>query len=285
MDEHLSFELKRAGEKDVEEYKKSLAQERRDSFAFRGEEFLRARDATSQIESDSKMEKHLSFELKRAGEKDVEEYKKSLAQERRESFAFRGEEFLRAKEAMDMIESNDKMDKHLSFELKRAGEKDVENYKQVMAEERRASFARRNEQGRHHREVMEELKTLAREQEAESFVLKWAGEDDMKEYKAQQEEERRNSLAFRNQEGRRHRALEEEMHQQSIQEGHDNEILKAAGKCNCPLNHLLGMSPWSWDMYACEHVDTILTPQFSIFCHSTGTYYRPQRCRKLQEGM
>eukprot|EP00978_Attheya_sp_CCMP212_P009216 scaffold21752_cov56-Attheya_sp.AAC.1 len=249
MDEHLSHELKRAGEKDVEEYKKSLAQERRDSFAFRGEDFLRARDATSQIQSDNKMDEHLSFELKRAGEKDVEEYKKSLAQERRESFAFRGEEFLRARDASSQIESDNKMDEHLSFELKRAGEKDVENYKQLMAEERRASFARRNEQGRHHREVMEELKTLAHEQDAESFVLKWAGEDDVKEYKAMQEEERRNSLAFRNQEGRRHRALDEEMHQQSIQEGHDNEILKAA--------------------------DTILTPQFSTFCHSpAGTGHR-----------
>jgi len=229
IDDHLSIELKRAGEKDVEAYKEKMAQERRDSLAFRGEEYLGARDAISQIESDNKMDEHLSFELKRAGEKDVEEYKKSLAQERRDSFAFRGEDFLRARDATSQIESDNKMDEHLSFELKRAGEKDVEKYKQLMVEERRASFARRNEQGHHHREVMEELKTLAREQDAESFVLKWAGEDDVKEYKAQQEEERRNSLAFRNQEGRRHRALDEEMHQKCIQEGHDNEILKAAG--------------------------------------------------------
>jgi hypothetical protein len=156
-EEHASYELKWAGEKDVEEYKRQMAQERRDSLSFRGEEFVRARNVMEQIKADDKMDDHLNLELKRAGEKDVEAYKNQLAQERRDSLAFRGEEFVQGRDAIEHIKANEKMDAHLSFELKRAGAKDVEVYKRQIAQERRDSLAFRGEEFVRSRNAFEKI--------------------------------------------------------------------------------------------------------------------------------
>jgi uncharacterized protein with PIN domain len=156
-EEHASYELKWAGEKDTEEYKRQMAQERRDSLSFRGEEFVRTRNALEHITADDKMDDHLSFELKRAGEKDVEAYKNQLAQERRDSLAFRGEEFVQGRDAIEHIKANEKMDAHLSFELKRAGAKDVEVYKRQIAQERRDSLAFRGEEFVRSRNAFEKI--------------------------------------------------------------------------------------------------------------------------------
>jgi hypothetical protein len=75
---------------------------------------------------------------------------------------------------------------------------------------------------------MEELKSIALEKETESLMLKWAGEEDAKAYLAQLEEERRQSFKLRNMEGRRHRELDEEAHNQAVQDAHDEEKLQAA---------------------------------------------------------
>ena len=119
---------------------------------------------------------------------------------------------------------------HESYELKWAGEKDAEAYKKKLEQERRDSFKFRNEERVRHAKVMEELKSIAREQETESLMLKWAGEEDAKAYLAQLEEERRQSFKLRNKEGRRHRELDEEAHHQAVQEAHNDEMLQAACK-------------------------------------------------------
>eukprot|EP00985_Skeletonema_marinoi_P029453 scaffold27923_cov73-Skeletonema_marinoi.AAC.1 len=75
---------------------------------------------------------------------------------------------------------------------------------------------------------MKELVSLAKEQEHESYMLKWAGENDAKEYLAEEEELRRHSLAFRNSEGRRIRELDEEERMKDIMRGAENEELNAA---------------------------------------------------------
>ena len=70
-----------------------------------------------------------------------------------------------------------------------------------MAKEGRESFAFRLKEGDLHRAVMEKIKSLAREKEHKYLRLKWAGEQDVKEYLAGLEQERRDSLAFPNAEG------------------------------------------------------------------------------------
>ena len=74
---------------------------------------------------------------------------------------------------------------------------------------------------------MEELKCLAKEQENESFVLKWAAQDDVKEYLERCAEERRKSLAFRNKEGKRHRDLEEQWRLEELEKAHERSIVQS----------------------------------------------------------
>lgn len=228
--EHQGFELKWAGEKDAEAYQRKLEQERRDSFANRNKHGRRQRELELQQKSEEMMQSHQSYELKRAGERDVDAYKKKLQEERRDSFAFRNMENHRQREEESARIAREQQAEHASYELKWAGEKDAEAYKKKLEQERRDSFKFRNEERVRHQKVMDELKSIAREQETESYVLKWAGEEDAKAYLAKLEEERRQSFQFRNREGKRHRELDEEAHQQAVHEAHVEEELQAACK-------------------------------------------------------
>ena len=80
------------------------------------------------------------------------------------------------------------------------------------------------------------MKSIISEQEHESYVLKWAGEDDAKVYLTKLAVERRESLAFRNKEGRRHRLLEEEWRREEIQKAHAEEELQAGSKLTLEYN-------------------------------------------------
>ena len=77
---------------------------------------------------------------------------------------------------------------------------------------------------------MDEIKALVREKEHEYLMLKWAGEQDVKEYLAGLEQEIRDSLAFRNAEGKCYREFEEEEIRQKVQEASQEEVLQAACK-------------------------------------------------------
>ena len=90
--EHDSYELKWAGEQDADDYKKQIKNDRRDSFAFRNAEGARIRDLEHQMKAGEQHNEHDSYELKWAGERDAEEYQKQIADDRRDSFAFRNSE-------------------------------------------------------------------------------------------------------------------------------------------------------------------------------------------------
>jgi hypothetical protein len=78
---------------------------------------------------------------------------------------------------------------------------------------------------------MRELISLANEREHESYMLKWAGENDAKQYVMEQADLRRQSLAFRNAEGRRHRDIDHDIRVKESNEIARDEELKAACKC------------------------------------------------------
>ena len=118
-------------------------------------------------------------------------------------------------------------------ELKRNREerrRSAEEYKRKMQEERRMSLAGRNKESVRHAQVMQELKSLAQEEQAESFMLKWAGEKDAEAYIAQMAEERRKSLHFRGEEAKRHRLLEEDEHEKSVQSAIAEGLLQSECK-------------------------------------------------------
>jgi hypothetical protein len=78
-------------------------------------------------------------------------------------------------------------------------------------------LASRNKESTRHAEVMQELRSLEQEKEAESFVMKWAGEKDAKAYIAKMADDRRKSLQFRGQEAKKHRMYEDQEHQNAIE--------------------------------------------------------------------
>jgi hypothetical protein len=230
--EHESFELKMLGEKDADKYSRQMEQQRRESLANRNKEGRRQREFTSQNESDLQQLEHESYELKRAGELDAAAYEKKMAEERRESFAFRNREGHDQREHLAKLESDALGTEHAGYELKWAGEKDAEAYRRKLERERRESFARRNEEKSRHARVMEELTTIAMEKETESFVLKWAGEEDAKKYLAKIEEERRQSLQLRGKEAIHHREVEEEFQREELNKAHADEELRAEDQKN-----------------------------------------------------
>ena len=95
-------------------------------------------------------------------------------------------------------------------------------------------------------------------------MLKWAGEKDAKQYLSDQAELRRQSLAFRNAEGKRHRDIDEDTRAQSVLENAQNEELNAA------CESILIMK-----QYPCK-IFTILAHQFLTLYHCSGQRDVPQ---------
>ena len=124
-----------------------MAQERRDSFAFRNKEGRLVRGVDDGLISKQQHDEHESHELKWVGEKDAEAYEKEMAQKCRDSLAFRNEEGRCMREVEEHLKSKQTQEEHQSHELKWAGEKDEEAYKKEMAQECCDSFTCRNEEG------------------------------------------------------------------------------------------------------------------------------------------
>jgi len=237
--EHKSYERKWAGEKDAEEYLKKCQRERRDSFAFRNAEGRVQRMVEAEQAIDQKVAEHNSYQMKWDGEEDEKEYLKRCEQQRRESFAFRNAEGSRQRLEEEERNVAAKLADHKSYELQWAGQDDAEKYTKRCEKARRESLAFRGKECMHHRAVMDELRNIAKEKEHESYVLNWAAQDDVKDYLGKVAKERRNSLEFRNREGKRHRDLEEEWRCEELQKKHEVELTRSACKFVLLVFHLI----------------------------------------------
>mmetsp|Transcript_22335 Transcript_22335/g.33755 ORF Transcript_22335/g.33755 Transcript_22335/m.33755 type:complete len:783 (+) Transcript_22335:158-2506(+) len=225
--EHQSYELKKEGEKDAERYIKQMADERRLSFEQRNKVAAIQRNFMEEERVKALQREQESINLKLAGDRDADEYRKNVADERRKSLAQRNL-YARRQRDQEYEEKREAWEReHESYELKWAGEKDAEAFGQQLKKERRESLAFRNKESFQHAKVMDELRAIEREREAESYMLKWAGERDAKEYESQMQEERRNSLKLRNEEGARHRQIEEDQRIEEINRLAEDERIRA----------------------------------------------------------
>ena len=179
---HESYEEKWAGEKDADEYKKLTAEKQRESFAFQNAVGKRQRDVQTEMEADERNREHKSCELKWAGDSDAEDYKNKIAKERREIFTFRNAKGKRQRDLQAEKDSDDLRRVHESYTLKWDGENDARSHSQHMAKEHRESFAFKCKEGALHRTVIGKIKALAIEKEHKYLMLKWSGEQDVKEY-------------------------------------------------------------------------------------------------------
>merc|ERR1739848_11695 len=106
----------------------------------------------------------------------------------------------------------------------------MEDYKNECNKERKNSLAFRNAEGFRHRHIDDERRVEKLNCEHENYELKWSGERDMEDYKNECNKERRNSLAFRNAEGFRHRHVDDERRVEKLNCEHDNYELKWSGE-------------------------------------------------------
>jgi hypothetical protein len=226
---HEDEKLTAAAHKDEETYKQSCEEARRESFAFRNREGARHRAVMEELKQIVQEKEHESFMLKWAGEEDAKKYLQQQAEERRKSLAARNQEGRRHRELEEQWRVEELQRAHHDEVLIAAAHKDEEKYKEACEQARRESFAFRNQEGARQRAVMQEIRDVDKHSEHESYMLKWAGDEDAKRYLEQQAEERRKSLALRNQEGRRHRELEEQWRVETIQQAHEDEVLRSAG--------------------------------------------------------
>lgn len=213
-----------------QEAKKADADARRKSFQFRAGDAKRIRDIRSKWQQEELTQKQQSFELTRAAARDVDSYKKQLEQERRESLQNRRKDAQRRR-IQERDDTTAAMNKeHESYELKWAGERDADAYHKKMQEERRKSLASRNKESFRHAQVMKELRALNIEKEAESFMLKFAADNDVKAYLKKLADERRESLKMRGQEAKRQRQYEDEQHREAVESALKEGILQSECK-------------------------------------------------------
>jgi hypothetical protein len=216
-EEQAMFEVRTDLHRSRMECKKSNAEKRRLSFQFRAGDAVKIRDVRSDWREKDLHEKHVGFELERAAAKDVDNYKKKMRKEEQDDFKERNQEAFKCRKRDKDSDYEAMLAEHESYELKWAGERDADAYRKQMKEEKRKSLAGRNKESAQHAETMEELRSLAKEKEAESYMLKFNGENDAKAYLAKCAEERRKSLQLRGKEARKIRQYEEEEHSKAIE--------------------------------------------------------------------
>ena len=214
------------------ETQKQNAAQRRKSFVFRGGDARRIRELRATWKSTQLEQEHANFELDQQAARDAEDYKKRMEQARRESLASRNSNARRVRQEEEKERLCTMAVEHDSYELKRAGERDAETYRKKMEDERRKSLAGRNKESARHAEVMKEIRALAHEKQTESFVLKWAGENDAKEYIAKMAEDRRKSLQFRGEEKRRHAMHDADLKAKQLNEAAAEGALQSACEYN-----------------------------------------------------
>ena len=154
-----------------------------------------------------------------------------MAEERRQSYENRNAEGFQQKQLLEQQRSEQQQRDHQSYELTWAGQDDAAAYKKQMAEERRQSYENRNAEARQMNLVLKEIKTIAAQKEHESMMLKWAAQNDAKQYLSECEEQRRQSLQQRAELARHHRDVEEHERQDKLEnQAKENQIAAAEAR-------------------------------------------------------
>ena len=230
-EDHAVIEEKAESFKAMRAYKKKQEEDRRISLAGRNAEGSRQKQLLEQQRSEQQQRDHQSYELTWAGQDDAAAYKKQMAEERRQSYENRNAEGFQQKQLLEQQRSEQQQRDHESYELTWAGQDDAAAYKKQMAEERRQSYENRNAEARQMNLVLKEIKTIAAQKEHESMMLKWAAQNDAKQYLSECEEQRRQSLQQRAELARHHRDVEEHERQDKLEnQAKENQIAAAEAR-------------------------------------------------------
>ena len=188
-EEKRLLEERREGVLAAKEFKRKQAEDRRKSMAGRNQAWSRIKQVEEHIDAQSKQASHESYELKWAGEKDAEAYKRKLKEDRRRSMEGRNASESRARMWAEEARQVELKSEAESFELTRLAHNDVSNYKNQMAKEEQMDYQKRNEDGFDFKKRLEEQRCDNLIKEAESFELTRQAHGDVSNYKKQMAKE------------------------------------------------------------------------------------------------
>ena len=228
QEEHESYELKFAGQDDANAYKRQMKEEKRKSMEGRNAAASRAAQWAEEARTQKIEEEHQSYELAWVGQDDAASYKRQMKEEERQDYENRNREGFEQKKMLEEQRMDQLHNEHESYELKWAGQDDAAAYHRHLKEERRKSFAARNEHHSEQMRIVAELNAIAREEEHESLVLKWAAQDDGAAYRRQLAAERRLSLQGRGEHARHCKAVDEENRAAALNAQAEDSTLSAA---------------------------------------------------------
>ena len=229
-DESQSIQIKLAGERDADDYRRQMAEERRMSHEFRHQEAFRQREEAEQRRAEEIAAESASIQLQLAGERDADDYRRQMAEERRMSHEFRYQEAFRQREEAEQRRAEEIAAESASIQLQLAGERDADDYRRQMAEERRMSHEFRYQEAFCQREEAEQRRAEEIAAESASIQLQLAGERDADDYRRQMAEERRMSHEFRHQEAFRQREEAEQRRAEEIAAESASIQLQLAGE-------------------------------------------------------
>mmetsp|Transcript_33360 Transcript_33360/g.37295 ORF Transcript_33360/g.37295 Transcript_33360/m.37295 type:complete len:691 (-) Transcript_33360:200-2272(-) len=225
-EKHVGYEMERAAATDVDSYKKQMRKEEQDDFKERNRFAFECRKREKEKAYEASIEEHEIYELKWAGERDAEAYKKRMNEERRKSLAGRNKESVRHANAMEELRTLAKEKEAESFILKFGAENDAKAYLAKLAEERRQSLQLRGREARKARQYEEEEHSKAIENALIEGALQSDCQKDVENYKANCAERRRKSFQFRGKQGRLQRLEEEERHLEQMKKEEENSKLE-----------------------------------------------------------
>ena len=204
LQEHESFELKWAGEKDAEEYVRRQEALKRESLHFRNKERLQHAKVLEELRLLALEKETESYVLKWAGESDAKAYKAEIEEERRRSLQLRGKQVIHHRQ----VENDQHQDHirrcHEDEALRATDQREVELYAKQCSERDRKSFEFRRKDARKQRIQDEENSVQRKELEDRKLELEALARKDVAAYIDDCKKRRRMSLACRAKEQRNH---------------------------------------------------------------------------------
>lgn len=184
-------------EKRIEDIKK------RESLANRTKLAQEQKKIVEDLLSKKKEEENSLLECRHLNWKDDQEFVKQQEMRKRESLAFRLDEWRKHKQADESAEREEMQQREEAMQTRYEEWKDIQNYKQELTKNARESLCWRlnkwrNERSHEQQQELERLEALEIERELQRQEL-----EDIKAYKQSLKEARKQSLAFRLNEARK----------------------------------------------------------------------------------
>ena len=227
--EHESFELKAAGMRDADKYKKQCAEDRRKSMAGRGEQGRYEQMVKENLRAEELRRQYMDGDMDQGANLDVIQHKRDLAAEERADYEQRNADGFNAKQASEEIRNQQLQQQFASGELSRGAHQDVIQHKRNLLAEERADYEQRNADGFNAKQASEEIRNQQLQQQFASGELSRGAHQDVIQHKRNLLAEERADYEQRNADSSNSaHAAEEIRNQQLLQQYEDGDLSRAA---------------------------------------------------------